>query len=1342
MAEPNEGLREIVERRSGTELIKELVKAIPLSDKEDLESMLSKLDIDKLIDAVAEIRRANYTRKPITAVSLVPSGVYNILGLCEVQGVAATVTTQNADMPSEIIQGASGGVHENSVRYTSKTDANMPTDISQMMLVMMAQMQKDSQRMAERQMDLEKRREGDMMELIRSQEKNTCKLIESLVGTSNQQEMGIRRDNPGPPKDHLAKEISKVLGLMPERVEKIPDYFEVLEAYLNQKQVQKESWLGILRGVIGFHGNKVAMTLPLFGSRYEEVKEAIFSHYGISANLYYDKFHDMRKPHYMTYKAFTETMCDNLKKYLEFSKVEQTYEALFDKIVHDRLRTVLPDKLIELANQWEFKEKMDARELARFADQMSVENNIHKQSDGKTERKFCTICKKTNHFTAEHRDRPKPSAEMNAEPTKLRTFNNSGTKIQVPGGGYMNKDEWEEKCKKEGLCLGCGYKYDKAHKNCSKRSQYMNQNKGGFWYENNSDRGERDKYNHDRKKVQRITMQLPSIEVTSNESRGKDHNKMTDYVECKHTDINHGNLDRSSEQKADDCGVSIQGDSSTHLAVNIKDCTSAGIEASRVNLPTSGDVTLVIDGIKITGIVDTGAEISIIKTDALPSSKLHDNVPKLVLQGPFGETRRAKLQTLSCTLINPNTSMQCPIPIPITFAICDDLMTEKLLLSSQDYNTLREAYIEAINNRLINTHNCNEIVRYDLPDIECTCICKPSTILSTCDRCQYLRLLPTADSMTADSTGNYQDNVDDSINTFLFDFKDIEVEESRKGIKSVTVESKLQKSTDSGDNLARQDSSEADLDTLLREQEQDKDLKPIRGLACKGDKAFFKHEATGLFYRRSYLRGILREQLVLPDTRRLRVLEQAHDKLFGGHFSDKKTRAKIETYFWWPSIARDTKNYTRSCEICQRKRVATVGDKIPIKFMPRGTQAFDILVADVIGPLDESSQHHKWCLTVVDLYSRFPFIFPIKSLKPQEVCQCFVQIFCTFGVPSKIITDMGTNFCSELNADFAKVFGFMHSLCTPGRKEATGLAERHNANIEKMLHQVLISNNKRNWANLCPLMAWGLRDTVNETTGLTPFELVFGHNARSPMALLKDNWGQENYHSLKKPYKEYMYELSRNLAAVAEMAELNCNVTQQRYQDTRNEGTKQKTFEVGEKVVVLIPNSTYKIRSQWGLGTVLEKMERDSYRIQMDETGQIRVLHADKMRHFYSRVQHLGVMIQHESDFMTTGLDSAHSSVIADEVAVSSSERVDLLQQIDLSHLSSVERDQLLCVLYKHRKLFTGETGMCNVCEHTIDVTPDFHPKQFATYRFPQKLISDIEEKLLTMEREIGRAHV
>ena len=61
-----------------------------------------------------------------------------------------------------------------------------------------------------------------------------------------------------------------------------------------------------------------------------------------------------------------------------------------------------------------------------------------------------------------------------------------------------------------------------------------------------------------------------------------------------------------------------------------------------------------------------------------------------------------------------------------------------------------------------------------------------------------------------------------------------------------------------------------------------------------------------------------RKQLVLPVECRKIVLHTAHENPVAGHFSNKKTFAKIATHFFWPGVGRDVRNYCRSCDSCQR----------------------------------------------------------------------------------------------------------------------------------------------------------------------------------------------------------------------------------------------------------------------------------------------------------------------------------------------------------------------------------------------------------------------------------------
>ena len=97
--------------------------------------------------------------------------------------------------------------------------------------------------------------------------------------------LGVRSNN-----NKIAKEIYQSLGRMPDEGLKIPEYFNVLETYLKQRKIENvnEEWLNILRSLIGFHGNKIILGLPLEGTNYVEVKQAIFCYYGISPKLYYD----------------------------------------------------------------------------------------------------------------------------------------------------------------------------------------------------------------------------------------------------------------------------------------------------------------------------------------------------------------------------------------------------------------------------------------------------------------------------------------------------------------------------------------------------------------------------------------------------------------------------------------------------------------------------------------------------------------------------------------------------------------------------------------------------------------------------------------------------------------------------------------------------------------------------------------------------------------------------------------------------------------------------------------------------------------------------------------------
>ncbi|MBE2321401.1 transposase family protein, partial [Solirubrobacter sp. CPCC 204708] len=99
-----------------------------------------------------------------------------------------------------------------------------------------------------------------------------------------------------------------------------------------------------------------------------------------------------------------------------------------------------------------------------------------------------------------------------------------------------------------------------------------------------------------------------------------------------------------------------------------------------------------------------------------------------------------------------------------------------------------------------------------------------------------------------------------------------------------------------------------------------------------------------------------------------------------------------------------------------------------------------------------------------------------------------------FGLPQTITADQGSVFTgSEIKA-FSNEYGFEIIHSTPYYAQANGQAESTNKilklNIEKM-----VENNPRIWHELLSETLWAYRNSKRSSTGVTPFELTFGHDA-------------------------------------------------------------------------------------------------------------------------------------------------------------------------------------------------------------------------------------------------------
>ena len=153
-------------------------------------------------------------------------------------------------------------------------------------------------------------------------------------------------------------------------------------------------------------------------------------------------------------------------------------------------------------------------------------------------------------------------------------------------------------------------------------------------------------------------------------------------------------------------------------------------------------------------------------------------------------------------------------------------------------------------------------------------------------------------------------------------------------------------------------------------------------------------EQNGVLYRQI---GQVK-QLVVPQTARETVLVLGHSVPWVGHLGKHKTIARIQRNFYWPGLRAEVgPQFCRSCPQCQR--TAPRGPaRVPLQPLPIIGTLFDCLGMDIVGPVERSKSGYRFMLVITDYATRYPEVFPLKSIIAKSVAFCLVQFFFQGGV--------------------------------------------------------------------------------------------------------------------------------------------------------------------------------------------------------------------------------------------------------------------------------------------------------------------------------------------------------
>ena len=131
--------------------------------------------------------------------------------------------------------------------------------------------------------------------------------------------------------------------------------------------------------------------------------------------------------------------------------------------------------------------------------------------------------------------------------------------------------------------------------------------------------------------------------------------------------------------------------------------------------------------------------------------------------------------------------------------------------------------------------------------------------------------------------------------------------------------------------------------------------------------------------------------------------------------------------------------------------------------MPLIDVPFRRVAVDLVGPLSPPSEdNHRYILTLVDYATRYPEAVALKNIDTETVAETLVDFYSRIGVPEEILSDMGTQFTSDLMKEVARLLSIKQLTTSPYHPICNGLVEKFNGTLKKMLKR-LCQEEPRQW---------------------------------------------------------------------------------------------------------------------------------------------------------------------------------------------------------------------------------------------------------------------------------------
>ena len=284
------------------------------------------------------------------------------------------------------------------------------------------------------------------------------------------------------------------------------------------------------------------------------------------------------------------------------------------------------------------------------------------------------------------------------------------------------------------------------------------------------------------------------------------------------------------------------------------------------------------------------------------------------------------------------------------------------------------------------------------------------------------------------------------------------------------------------------------------------------------------------------------------------------------------TRKILQVRLWWPTLHKDSKEYSKSCNVCQKVGKPSQWDELPLNLIHR-MQIFKKWAIEFIGPITPPERHSRtrYIITATEYLTRWVEATPFRDCTVDiAVGFTFENIILRFGCSKSLKSDQGTHFINETIEDLLKNFMIQHKKSSPYHPQTNGTVEAFNKILEKGLKNI-ISANRDDWNERIPTTLWVYRTTVKRLHKKTSFKLVYRKEAVMPVefiipSIFKSEAMRMTENTTLRERLSQLMELDESRF----LAEFHQSVEQRRRKSWYNRNIRKKTFKVGDQVLLYV----------------------------------------------------------------------------------------------------------------------------------------------------------------------------